>query len=86
MRSEWEFCTLFLHFTFFYKAKFFWKNKELGERLSNIMEKRRNLEKITKNRWENFMGKLWKCFCCRGQMLKFPYFDKKYRDIILYNQ
>lgn len=52
MRSEWEFCTLFLHFTFFYKAKFFWKNKELGERLSNIMEKRRNLEKITKNRWE----------------------------------
>ena len=52
MRSEWEFCTLFLHFTFFYKAKFFWKNKELGERLSNIMEKRRNLEKITKNRWK----------------------------------
>lgn len=62
MRSEWEFCTLFLHFTFFYKAKFFWKNKELGERLSNIMEKKKKFGKNHEKPVENFMGKLWKCF------------------------
>ena len=62
MRSEWEFCTLFLHFTFFYKAKFFGKNKELGRKVVKYHRKKKKFGKNHEKPVENFMGKLWKCF------------------------
>ena len=76
MRSEWEFCTLFLHFTFFYKAKFFGKNKELGERLSNIIEKRRNLKKSRKTGGK-FYGKTLEMLLTQGADVKISIFRQK---------
>ena len=71
MRSEWEFCTLFLHFTFFYKAKFFWKNKELGER------KKEEIWKKSRKTGGKFYGKTLEMLLLQGSDVKISIFRQK---------